>query len=296
MRFTKMQGVGNDFVVISEEDLAGRSIPELALSLCARHTGVGADGLLVIAPGAGEIAFSFRMFNPDGTEDMCGNGLRCACLWALRRALVVSSPDKPFDVWTKEGIRACRLVTIEDGLGKATAEVDMGRPKFTPADIPCLARHRTERVLDYPLEIADKTYSIDCVNTGSTHTAIFADRPPSEETFLRHSPQIENHPFFPERTSVLWCWPAGERRDPSERPSVTRRFQVRIWERGAGETLGCGTGACAVVSLALAKGLVQNGELPISVESLGGVLDIRWPSSQSILMTGPCEAVFEGSV
>lgn len=284
MRFTKMQGVGNDFVVVAEEEAAGGSVPELALTVCERHTGVGADGLLVVGPGEGEVAFTFRMFNPDGTEDMCGNGLRCACLWAMRQGIIRTSTEE-FRVWTKEGVRSCRMVSVGDDQRRGIVEVDMGRPKFAPQDIPCLAGEGAVRVLDYPLDVAGRTYSINGVNTGSTHTAIFADRPPAEEIFLRDSPLIENHPLFPERTSVLWCWPAGG-----------SRFGVRIWERGAGETLGCGTGACAVAVLALVTGLVAESDAPISIESRGGTLDILWRDRETILMTGPAETVFEGSI
>lgn len=284
MRFTKMQGVGNDFVVVAEEETAGHSIPEIALRLCERRLGVGADGLLVIGPGEGAVAFAFRMFNPDGTEDMCGNGLRCACLSAYWKG-ILPELGTGFRVWTKEGVRACRLISVEENRRSALAEVDMGAPRFVPEEIPCLAPAGTSRVLDYKLDVGGTNYTISSINTGSTHTAVFRDGPPDEAVFQRDSPLIENHPFFPERTTVLWSWPTGD-----------GRFGARIWERGAGETFGCGTGACAVAVLAILKGLVPDGDRSIRVESRGGALDIAWPDRGTIVMTGPCEMVFEGSV
>jgi len=283
MRFTKMQGVGNHFVVVAEEDTHFASLPELSLNLCARATGAGADGLLVIGPGEGEYAFTFRMFNPDGTEDMCGNGLRCACLWSYRREPSRWNIGDPFTVWTKEGARLCRLVSVEADTQGAIVEVDMGRPKFAPLDIPCLAPSGTEKVLGHILDVNGQSYPINCVNTGSAHTILFRNAAPEEETFLRDSPLIENHPFFPERTTVLWAWPMGP-----------NHLGIRIWERGAGETWGCGTGACAVAVLAIEKGVVQSG--PVVVESRGGRLDIAWPERDAMRMTGPAEAVFEGTV
>src|SRR5579884_1298357 len=139
MRFTKMQGVGNDFVVVSEDRAARSNLPALAIAVCDRHTGAGADGLLTVGRDAGEFAFTFRMFNPDGTEDMCGNGLRCAVLWALREGWIGPGAGGPFTVWTKEDPRRCRIVAAGDDLLRGTVEVDMGRPKLAPAEIACLA-------------------------------------------------------------------------------------------------------------------------------------------------------------
>jgi diaminopimelate epimerase len=284
MRFTKMQGVGNHFVVVAEEDTRYASLPELSLTLCARGIGIGADGLLVVGEGEGEYAFTFRMFNPDGTEDMCGNGLRCACLWTWGRHSHHWNIGPPFRVWTKEGLRSCRAIEVRDDIRSAVFEVDMGKPKFAPLDIPCLAQGEAERILDYPLDVEGRGYSINSVNTGSTHTVLFGEGPPEDETFVRDSLLIENHPFFPERTTVLWVWP--------KKPN---HFGVRIWERGAGETWGCGTGACAVAVLAIEKGLAA-ANLPVEVESRGGKLEITWKERDTILMTGPAEVVFEGEL
>ena len=193
-------------------------------------SGVGADGLLVVGRDAPGAAFSMRMFNPDGTEDMCGNGLRCVGLWAHRAGWVTR--DAPFNVATKEGPKAMRLLEVADDGRSASLRVGMGVPQFAPADIPfCVHQGRGSRVVGYPLDVAGETFFITAMNTGSTHTVIFGVVPPDEETFQRVSPLIELHPQFPDAL-----------RSSGPRP---RRgtIAVRIWERGVGETLGCGTGA-----------------------------------------------------
>ncbi|MDQ2688553.1 MAG: diaminopimelate epimerase [Armatimonadota bacterium] len=311
MQFSKMQGVGNDFVVLNADALpAETDWAELAIRLCARRVGVGADGLLVVwqappapnsggargensGPGAssptpcspapqnwgGGAAFAMRMFNPDGTEDMCGNGLRCVGLWAHRAGWLGDKTE--FVIATKEGPKAAQIVEADADGRAALLRVDMGLPHFTPAAIPFCA-HDTEQVVNFPLTVDGMTLSITALNTGSTHTVIFGDAP-AEATFQHLSPLIENHPLFPERTTVLWATPEGE-----------NTFGVRIWERGVGETLGCGTGACAVGVAAQLTGRIST-EAPIYVVSKGGTLRIDWPGEgRPIEMSGPAQFVFEG--
>ncbi len=275
MHFWKMQGVGNDFVLLDAATLPpDADLPSLSIALCARRVGIGADGLLVVSRGPG---LAMRMFNPDGSEDMCGNGLRCVGLWAHRAGRLGDVAD--FSVSTKEGPRRCRLVSVDGQAGMLA--VGMGMPRFSPPEIPFCAAGR-ERVMDHPLSVAERTFPITSVNTGSTHTVIFGAAP-DEETFARFSPLIETHPLFPERTSVLWATPDGP-----------DRFLTRIWERGAGETLGCGTGACAVGVAARLHGLVA-GDAPTEVVSRGGALQITWPGvGAEIEMLGPAQFVFEG--
>ena len=280
MRFTKMQGIGNDFVVVDRAALPPDfDLPGLAVRACDRHFGIGADGLLLVERG-GHAAFAMRMFNPDGTEDMCGNGLRCAGLWALRAGW--AQPETPFLIATKEGNKP--LHTVDIGQTKRTAQlrVDMGLPKFAPADIPFCTPPGMDRVVGYPLNVGDETFNITALNTGSTHTVIFGEMP-YEKTFQRVSPLIENNPLFPERTSVLWATPQGN-----------DTIAVRIWERGVGETLGCGTGACAVgVAAQLAKMICPDQS--VQVISKGGVLWIDWPGEgRPITMTGPAHIVYNG--
>lgn len=282
MQFSKMQGVGNDFVVLNADALpAETDWAKLAIWLCARHVGVGADGLLTVSQNAGDAAFAMRMFNPDGTEDMCGNGLRCVGLWAHRAGWLGNKTE--FVIATKEGPKRSRLVALDTDGRSARLSVDMGLPHFASAEIPFCERDR-ERVVNFPLTVEGMTLPITVLNTGSTHTVIFGEMP-DEATFQRLSPLIENHPLFPERTSVLWAAQQGE-----------NTFKVRIWERGAGETLGCGTGACAVGVAAQLNGLTAPGK-PVPVVSKGGTLDIDWPGEgMTIQMTGPAMFVFEGEI
>lgn len=282
MQFSKMQGVGNDFIVLNADALpAETDWAELAIRLCVRRVGVGADGLLTVSRRADGAAFTMRMFNPDGTEDMCGNGLRCVGLWAHRADWLGSKTR--FVITTKEGLKTARLVEIDLDGRAAQLSVNMGLPHFAPAAIPFCARD-SERVINFPLTVDGLTLSITVLNTGSTHTVIFGPHP-DEAAFQRLSPLIEYHPLFPERTTVLWAAPRGE-----------NRFNVRIWERGVGETLGCGTGACAVGVAAQLNGLVSTGA-PVQVISKGGTLRIDWPGEgRPIDMTGPAQFVFEGEI
>jgi diaminopimelate epimerase len=308
MRFSKMQGVGNDFVVVNSDTPGYDDNPErLAIRVCDRKFGIGADGLLIVtrlgAPGpvppaiadrhdlvrhladGSTAAFAMRMFNPDGTEDMCGNGLRCVGLWALKHGWL-ESPS--FAVLTKEGLRSVRIISVEEGCQSATLGVDMGRPHFEPEKIP-FAAQSTGSIREFPLTIGGRIFPITSVNTGSTHTVIFGPQP-TEEDFQQYSPLIEEHSFFPERTSVLWSTVIEQTTD--------RPLQVitRIWERGAGETLGCGTGACAVAVAAQELCLARPGQV-VQVKSRGGTLAIGWGGGDSpVDMVGPAVFTFEGEL
>ena len=281
MRFTKMQGVGNDFVVVDGGELPPHvSLPALAVRTCDRKFGIGADGLLVVSRDAPGLAFRMRMFNPDGSEDMCGNGLRCVSLWALRAGWLDGRTE--FTVAVKGGSRRVRLMGVAEDGRAAMLGVDMGVPQFAPDQLPFCAPSE-DRIVGYPLAVGEETYSLTVVNTGSTHTVIFGVVPPDEATFQRVSPLIENHPLFPERTSVLWATPQGD-----------GTIAVRIWERGAGETLGCGTGACAVGVAAVLGGFSSAGK-PADIVSKGGTLRITWPGEGApIDMTGPAQIVYDG--
>jgi diaminopimelate epimerase len=276
MRFAKMQGVGNDFVVLSGRDTEGLNLPTLAVTLCARHSSIGADGLLVIgAPPDENSAFSFRMFNPDGSEDMCGNGLRCAALWAHRYGMVEAGD---FSVSTRDGLRDCNLVSADNTL--AIVRVNMGEARFDMKDLPLLGDADT--FINQPVQVLDKTYYTTTINTGSTHSIVFTEGPVDNREFLKYGPAFENLPIYPERTSVLWTRQIG-----------INHFAVRIWERGAGETLGCGTGACAAAIAAVVNEKAERS-VDIVISSKGGDLTINW--SDTIWMTGPAELVYEGEI
>lgn len=275
--FTKMQGVGNDFVVVDGRDLRDPGWSGLAREVCHRHFGIGADGLLVIERSH-RADVAMRMYNPDGTPDMCGNGLRCVARYVADSAVgsrARPGADGALTIATLAGMRAA-AVRYAPG-GECSVTVDMGLPRFAPVDIPM--RVAGQRVTDYPLEVDGEVLPVTALSTGTAHAVILVDEMPDEETFQRLSPRIENHPLFPERTSVMWT----RREDEA--------LRVRIWERGAGETWGCGTGACAAAVAARLHGLV--GE-DVEVRSKGGAVTVHWRDGEALAQTGPAEYVFEG--
>jgi len=277
MQFTKMQGVGNDFVVVDEFSLPpGTDYAHLARQMCERHFGVGADGLLTV--GKNSETITMRMFNPDGTEDMCGNGLRCAALWAFSNGWTEGRHQ--FQIETRDGVKACHILSEKTADSAAQIEVEMSYPLFDANSIPIVLADGADP-LNTTIDVDGKIFEIAVLNTGSTHTIIYGPQP-DETTFQRYSPCIENHPAFPERTSIMWTTKTGE-----------HALQIRIWERGAGETLGCGTGACAAVVALTQNGLINAGE-PTDVKSLGGVLTIRWDGDSPVHMTGPAAFVYSG--
>jgi len=268
--FIKMQGVGNDFVLIDNRAGVDRNWPSLAVKMCDRRFGVGADGLLVVYATENADA-GMRMFNPDGSEDFCGNGLRCAARFAA------AEQPRSLTIETLAGIREANVEYSDSG--ECSITVDMGLPSFRPSDVP-IQMEATEAI-DYPLTIDGKTWTATSLSTGTTHTIIFVHELPDDEEFLRFSPRIETNPLFPERTSIMWT-----------KVESANRISLRIWERGAGETWGCGSGASAAAVAAIRKELVQS---PVTVVSRGGCLIVAWEEDSRIEMTGPAEFVFRGT-
>lgn len=283
LHVVKMQGVGNDFVVL---DALGQPLPAdfdfaaAAIELCQRRWSVGGDGLLLLdAPDEASrkagATIRMRMWNPDGSEDMCGNGLRCIAALAHRRGYA----PLDFTVQTLAGLRQVSI--LESGLVRA----EMGEPQLERPVIPLDAPSEnfvSIGALDYTLPVDGRQIShVSSLSTGSTHTVIFGAHP-SEAEFQRLSPLIENHAWFPERTSVLWANIVGE-----------NHLRLRIWERGVGETLACGTGACAA---AVAGVLTKDLKDIVRVESKGGVLSVEWRPGQEIFMIGPAQIVCEGTL
>ncbi len=281
IQFTKMQGVGNDFVVIDGRNEMGCDWSTLAIEMCDRRFGIGADGLLVL-DNTQQADVMMRMYNPDGTPDVCGNGLRCVAKYAVERGVVAKNNLK---ILTLAGVRNAELLfkaEVGSSAVSSLVRVSMGTPRFIPADIPM--RVIQDEVVNYPLELEDGSkMTITALSTGSTHVIAFVESLPDDDVFFKVSPQVENHPLFPERTSLMWAQPEGD-----------NRLKLRIWERGAGETWGCGTGACAAAVAAIRQGYAQSG-VEVSVLSKGGVLSILWQEGGVIQMTGPAEFVYEGS-
>jgi diaminopimelate epimerase len=277
LRFTKMQGVGNDFIVVDGRQYASVDWSTLSLELCDRHTGIGADGLLVLERT--HLAdIRMRMFNPDGTPDVCGNGLRCMARYAVERGIM---RDDTLRVATLAGVRDARMIRDANG-AIAAVTIAMGHPRFDPVQIPM--RVASDRVIDYRLELDDGlSLTISALSTGSTHAVAFVNSLPDDDYFNTVSPQVEEHPLFPDRTSLMWC----KVEDP-------QRLSLRIWERGAGETWGCGTGACAAAVAAIDKRFVCPGA-PVTVASRGGELVVCWREGEQVEMTGPAETVYTGT-
>ena len=279
LSFHKMHGAGNDFVVLdglSRPIAPALDIARLAQLLCIRRFGVGADGLLTLEPS--DVADArMRMWNPDGTPDMCGNGLRCVAELAHKLGHI---QKENFSIETIAGVR--QIEKLRDGRIRTA----MGVPQWAPAIVPIDA---ATPLVNGQIEVGGEVLrNVSALSTGSTHTVIFRDTQLSEAEFQTLSPQLENHPLFPARTSVMWAI-ADE-----SAPDGADKFKIRIWERGAGETLACGTGACAVGVAAIATGRAHG---PIRVESRGGELEVEWNESDGeIALTGRATYVYAGEV
>ena len=275
MDFTKMQGAGNDYVVIGPRHPAC-DWSRLAVRMCDRHYGVGADGLLIVGPS--EAAdFRMRMFNPDGSEaEMCGNGIRCFAKYVIDEGL---APGERTDlaIETQAGLHAVSA-RIEGG-AVSSVRVGMGTPRFAAEQIP-VAASGLERVVDHPLDVDGDRFLVTCLSVGNPHAVTFVDRPVVELPLERIGPIVEHHPFFPNRVNF-------EVVQVHDRA----RMSVRVWERGVGETLACGTGACAVAVAARVKGLTDGA---VEIALPGGTLQVEWDGKGEVWMEGPAETVFKG--
>jgi diaminopimelate epimerase len=279
LTFTKMHGLGNDFVVI--EDLASTwdFAPEAVAWLCDRHFGIGGDGLILVRRSARADAEFYMLYhNADGSlAEMCGNGIRCLAKYLVDRKLVASDvSDLLID--TLGGPKPVTVVRGDDGL-MTTATVDMGEPVLAPALIP--ARFDGDSVLDAPLATSRGEVSVTLVSMGNSHTVMWVDDVDAApvETL---GPEIEVHERFPLHTNVEFV-----------QVLAPGRVRMRVWERGVGETLACGTGACAV---AVAAALTGRTGRSVTVELPGGELEIVWSEDDHVRMTGSAAEVFEGVV
>jgi diaminopimelate epimerase len=282
LRFTKMHGLGNDFVLIDCRDRAVSAqlaaVGELSKRLCHRRFGIGADQVLLLYP-SNVADFKMLIYNADGSEvEMCGNGIRCFAKYIWDRGL---SGKDLLSVETAAGIirpeRAGRLV-----------RVDMGEPilegRLIPVNLPPpspLTKEGQGRVVDFPLKVADKEFKITAVSMGNPHAIIFVDDVEGVDV-KGYGPLIENHELFPKRTNVEFIQVLGP-----------ESLKMRVWERGAGETMACGTGASAAGVAAFVKG--HTGRR-VTVALTGGDLLIEWKEDNHVYMTGPAVEVFEGSV
>lgn len=273
MRFTKMQGIGNDYVYVDCQSEEVENPSSLAQMVSDRHFGIGSDGLILIRPSV-QADFFMEMFNADGTRsEMCGNGIRCVGKYVYDHGLT----DKTeLAVNTLAGVKHLSL-HVEEGK-VAAVTVDMGEPVLDPALIPVLAE--TERVVSEPIDVAGIRFEMTCVSMGNPHAVVFVEDTagfPVEEI----GRPFEFHPLFPKRANVEFVQVLGR-----------SEVNMRVWERGTGETLACGTGACATVVACILNGLTDD---EVTVHLLGGDLRIRWDrESGHVHMTGPAATVFEG--
>ena len=274
MRFTKMQGLGNDYVYVNCFKEKIDNPPELARRISDRHFGVGSDGLIMINP-SDKADFEMEMYNADGSRgEMCGNGIRCVAKYVYDYGLT----DKTsISVETLGGIKYLDL-TVQDGKVKLV-KVNMGRPELAPSKVPVAAEG--DRAVDEPITVDGKEYRMTCVSMGNPHAVIFADRDIRELPLEEIGPKFENHERFPKRVNTEFV-----------RVLDRRTAEMRVWERGSGETLACGTGACAVAVACVLNGLTED---EVTVRLLGGDLQIKWDRENDIVyMTGPAEVVFDG--
>lgn len=274
--FVKMQSVGNDFVLLDGRTVGKQDYAKLAVDMCDRHFGIGADGLLLVFRRK-DRDFSFLMFNPDGSEDTCGNGLRCAVkYWIESHPAYRRAGRKRLLVEHRSGVSEVTAV-VNDGLaGRVTAS--MGAPDFDPRAVPV----RSDReLLNARMRVEGQWLRLSCVCMGSTHTVIVSENNPLKSAIPAVSRAIETHVMFPQRTSVIWAHIQSE-----------RCIQVRIWERGVGETLGCGTGACAAVVVAARLGRAKP---QARVVSPGGELEVEWRGEGEVFLTGEAFELFRGA-
>ncbi len=269
--FTKMHGAGNDFVVLDALVQELPPLEPLAAPLCDRHFGIGADQLLVVRPSR---AADFRMeiFNADGSQvEMCANGIRC--LYKYLR-------DRGYTEADEIGVETLSGVVRPRWAGEGRVEVDMGRPVLEPAKIPTTLGRGEGPVLDVPLEVDGETLVVSSVSMGNPHAVIVVDDPDAAPV-ERLGPLIERHPAFPNRVNVEFVTTPAR-----------GRIRQRTWERGTGETLACGSGACAAAVVSMLRDATHRKLL---VELRGGELEIAWPGGDAhVLMTGPAAEVYTG--
>jgi diaminopimelate epimerase len=277
IEFSKYHGLGNDFILIDNRHSAEPSVtPEQAIQVCDRHFGIGGDGVIFALPGQEGTDYTMRIYNSDGSEpEMCGNGIRCLAKF-IADLEGINEVNKTYRIHTLAGVISPQIEA--NGLVK----VDMGEPLLTAAEIPTDLAKIGDKAIDLPLEVAGQTWAVTCVSMGNPHCITFVvdvDTIPLAEI----GPQFEHHPLFPQRTNTEFI-------------QVVRSdyLKMRVWERGAGITLACGTGACASV----VAGVLNNKcDRICTVELPGGCLQIEWSlTNNRVYMTGPAQKVFTGAI
>ena len=279
MKFTKMHGCGNDYIYVDgfKEHISQEKKPEIVRKLSDRHFGIGGDGVIFINPSE-DADFEMEMYNMDGSRaEMCGNGIRCVAKFVYDKGLT----DK-----TSISVISCGRVkyldlTIEEGK-VSTVKVNMGSPILRAEEIPVIAENEKEAVISQDIEVDGKSYKMTCVSMGNPHAVVFMDDV-AGLAIEKIGPLFEKHTRFPKRINTEFVKVIDK-----------DTIEMRVWERGTGETLACGTGACACTVACILNGLTNE---EITVKLLGGVLQIQWDREADIVyMTGPAKTVFEGEI
>ncbi len=278
VQFTKMHGLGNDYIYLNalDQDLSQYNLEKLAQVLSDRHFGVGGDGIILILPAA-QADFRMRIFNADGSEaEMCGNGLRALAKYVYERGL---TDELKLEVETSAGniplamdVKAGQVVAVS---------LDMGQPRLERQQIPMRGEPADQPVIQEPLEVDGTAVEITCVSMGNPHCVIFVDDVDSFPV-AELGPSIESHQLFPERTNVEFVTVLDQ-----------HHLRMRVWERGAGETLACGTGAAAAT---VAGALTERSNRRVEVSLWGGELQVEWAQDNHVFLTGPAAEVFSGDV
>lgn len=277
MRFTKMHGCGNDYIYVdgSREQIPEKEKPELVKRLSDRHFGIGGDGVIFINLSR-EADFEMEMYNMDGTRaEMCGNGIRCVAKFVYDKGL---TDQKSISIISCGKVKYLDL-NVENGK-VSTVKVNMGSPMLKAEEIPVIADG--EEVISDRIEVGEEIYEMTCVSMGNPHAVVFVDEVSSLE-LEKIGPLFENHVRFPSRINTEFVKVLDQ-----------DTIEMRVWERGTGETLACGTGACASVVACVLNGLTKE---QVTVKLLGGNLQIQWDRGNNLVyMTGPASTVFEGEI
>lgn len=277
MKFTKMHGCGNDYVYVNCMDKLIDNPGKVSQYISDRNFGIGSDGLILICPS--DVAdFRMAMYNADGSEGkMCGNGVRCIAKYVYEYGL---TDKKQISLETKGGIKYLDM-DIEDGKVRMV-KVDMGAPVLKPAEIPVEADKGMDSFINQPLDVDGKTFMVTCVSMGNPHAVVFVDDTKSLDVG-KYGPGFEKHPAFPEQVNTEFVQVISR-----------NEINMRVWERGSGETLACGTGTCASVVACVLNGRTDE---KVTVHLLGGDLFIEYNRDNgTVWMTGPAEIVFDGEI
>lgn len=282
MNFTKLQSAGNDFVLVEASNMS-HNWAQTARAICRRHFGVGADGLLLLLPS--EVAdFAMRVFNADGSEaEACGNGLRCLVKYTVAMGLADSNAQE-IVVETIAGARKARL--FRESGEVARIQVGMGAPEFGADNIPVAVAPGKGKLVDiklitdYPVKIAGRELLLSFVSLGNPHAVYFSEQPVAGFPLSLIGPALQKHRLFPNRVNFEVA------------KIVSRRqIEIRVWERGVGETLACGSGACAVAVAAQLLGYIDS---KVDIKQPGGIVEVEWDGVGEVLLSGTAEIVFSG--